>query len=341
MTHLTRVGVLRGGPSDEYEVSLKSGATVLRHLSPDKYHVIDIFIDRDGLWHIAGMPKEPHDALSQVDIIVNALHGQYGEDGKVQAILDRHGIPYTGSGSLASAIAMNKALTKKVIADHSAAEGHGVKMAKHVLISRDDIIDEFIGDVSAKALEKKLLDVFKSFALPVVVKPVGSGSSVGVSVVKGFHEFEEAVMKAFESGSNIMIEEFIPGVEGTCAVIDDFRGSEIYALPPIEIRPTHGKFFDYEAKYQGKSEEIVPGNFTHEQKDEMMRIATLVHKALGLKHYSRCDFIVTPRLGIYFLEVNTLPGLTEASLLPKGLAAVGVKMGDFLDHLVGLAISGK
>lgn len=324
--NVTRVGVLRGGPSDEYEVSLKSGGTVLKHLSPEKYQPIDIFIDREGNWHVAGIEVNPHDVLSRVDVVVNALHGKYGEDGKVQAVLDRHGIPYTGSGSLASAVAMHKALTKNALV------GHGVQMARHILIEKKEIDQN---------LEQKLLSIFRSFPLPVVVKPVASGSSVGVSVVKKFEDFEQAVLSAFKSGDTVMIEEFIPGVEATCAVIDEFRGAKIYALPPVEIRPTHGGFFDYQAKYQGKSLEIVPGNFTHEQKDEIMKLASIVHKALGLRHYSRTDFIVTPRRGIFMLEVNTLPGLTDESLLPKSLAAVGVKLSDFFDHLIHLAIGRK
>lgn len=327
--NLIRVGVLRGGPSHEYDVSIKSGGTVLKHLSKDKYHAHDIFIDRDGVWHMSGLPVDPHDALSRLDVVVNALHGAYGEDGKVQHLLDRQGIPYTGSGALASAIGMNKALSKKEY------EKRGLRTPRHVLVRREDVLTK--GD-----FEEKLLHIFRSLPVPVVTKPVSSGSSVGVSVVKGFHEFEDAIIEAFKYGDTVLVEEFIPGVEATCGVIDGFRGDELYALPPIEIRAKHGGIFDYDAKYkEGMSDEIVPGNFTHEQKEEIMRLAREAHRALGLRHYSRSDFIVTPRRGIYILETNTLPGMTDASLVPKALSAVGVGLPEFLDHIIGLALEGK
>jgi D-alanine-D-alanine ligase len=185
------------------------------------------------------------------------------------------------------------------------------------------------------------MHIFRTFPLPVVVKPAASGSSVGVSIVKKFQDIEAAVKLAFKSGDTVIVEEFVPGIEATCGVVDGLRGVEIYALPPVEIRPTHGGFFDYAAKYEGKSNEIVPGNFSPADKAELARLSEIVHRTLGLRHYSRSDFIISPKRGICFLEVNTLPGMTDASLLPKSLAAVGVKLSDFFDHLIGLAINGK
>ncbi|MEY2664207.1 MAG: hypothetical protein RIT04_15 [Candidatus Parcubacteria bacterium] len=342
--NLTRVGVLRGGPSNEHDVSLQSGATVLRNLSPEKYHAIDIFIDRDGQWHIGGLAMSPHDVLSKVDVVFNALHGAYGEDGKVQRILDMHGIPYTGSDSISSAIGMNKALSKKAFQKAEIEGKIGLKIAQHVLIDKSEIEAETGGDddtALASVLREKLLAIFRSFPMPVVVKPVASGSSVGVSIARSFEELEAGVVAAFEFGDVVMIEEFIQGTEATCGVIEGLRGQDLYALPPVEIRPTHGGFFDFEAKYEGKSHEIVPGNFTHAEKVELERLARAAHTALGLRHYSRTDFIISPRRGIYILETNTLPGLTEASLVPKALHAVGVSIRDFLDHLITLAIARK
>lgn len=326
-----RVGVLRGGPSNEYDVSLKTGGNVIAHLGKhpeEKYQPIDIFIDRNGDWHIAGVPVEPHHALDQVDVVWNALHGAYGEDGKVQQLLDRHEVPYTGSGAFASAVGMNKVLAKETFLKH------GIKTPRYALVESEGVRER-------RDLEAKLLELFRSFTLPFIVKPVSSGSSVGVSVVKGFHEFESAIFEAFKHGNVIMIEEFIPGVEATCGVIDAFRDTDIYALPPIEIRPHRSGFFDFAAKYEGKADEIVPGNFTHEEKDQIMHLARAAHTALGLRHYSRSDFIVSPKRGIYILEVNTLPGLTDASLLPKALQSVGVSVGHFLDHVIGLALVQK
>jgi D-alanine-D-alanine ligase len=184
--------------------------------------------------------------------------------------------------------------------------------------------------------------------MPAVVKPAASGSSLGVSIVKNFAALEPAVCKAFEHGDVVMIEEFIPGVEATVGVIEGFRGEDLYVLPAVEIRPAGTQeFFDYKAKYGSDEkggafvEEIVPGHFSDTEKAELARLAREVHRALGLRHYSRTDFIVSPRRGVYVLETNTLPGLTEASLMPKALASVGVSLPDFLHHLVTLAYDGK
>lgn len=319
----TRVGVLRGGPSNEHDVSLQSGGTVLKNLSPEKFQTIDIYIDRDGAWHVSGVEVSPHDALSTIDVVFNALHGSYGEDGKVQSLLDRHGIPYTGSGTFASAVGMNKILTKEMLAKF------GIKMPKHTLI--DDVT----------RAEEQAHQIFRSFPLPVVVKPATSGSSVGVSIVKKFADLVPAIESAFEHSPVVMIEEYVSGIEATAGVVEGLRGHELYALPPVEIVPTHGGFFDYNTKYNGQSREIVPGNFSHDIKDELMKIAQDVHRLLDLRHYSRSDFIVTPRRGVYFLEVNTQPGLTKESLIPRALDAVGVKLADFLEHIIHLAINRK
>ncbi len=324
--HRIRVGVLRGGPSNEYEVSLKTGATILNNLPTEKYSPREIFIDKNGVWHVEGKPSLPSDVLTHVDVVVNALHGYYGEDGKVQHILESHGTPFTGSGSFASAIGMNKLLTKDIFKKEK------IKTPQHKLVeSKNDVTKDF------------LLEIFKSFPLPVIVKPSASGSSVGVTLVKSFQGFEPAIFKAFEHGDVVMIEEYIPGVEATVGVIDDFRDQSLYALPPVEIRPRE-EFFDYDAKYSdGESGaiEIVPGNFSFEVKTELEELAKKVHIALGLDHYSRTDFIVSPRRGIYVLETNTLPGLTPTSLMPKSMNAVGITLPHFLDHIVQLAIHKK
>ncbi len=321
--HKVRVGVLRGGPSNEYEVSLKTGATILNNLPAEKYAPKEIFIDKNGTWHVEGRPVQPSDALTHVDVVVNALHGYYGEDGKVQHILESHGTPFTGSGSFASAVGMNKQMSKDVY------KKHNLKTPQ----SRTIILGENVSD--------KIREVFNSFPPPLVIKPVSSGSSVGVSIIKTVKELEPALELAFKYSDTVLIEEFIQGKEATCGVIEDFREQAYYALPAIEIHPLKGKFFDYQAKYEGESEEIVPGNFTEVEKKELERLAIEAHRALGLRHYSRSDFIIHPHRGIFILETNTLPGLTEESLIPKALNAVGAKLSHFLDHIVQLAMRKK
>lgn len=318
-----RIGVLRGGPSSEYEVSLKTGGNVLKNL-PEKYAPIDIFIDKAGVWHIQGIPQNPHEAIRKVDAVFNALHGEYGEDGKVQKILDTFSIPYTGSKTLASSLGMNKALAKNIF------KSHGIKTPYHTVESKENNLDE------------TALRLFNTFPMPAVVKPVSSGSSVGVSIAYTFQGLKDALLKAFEYSDKALVEEYIKGREATCGVVDRFRGKDFYSLLPIEIiKPEKSDFFDYEAKYCGDSQEICPGNFSQSEKNSIQKLAVAAHKVLGLRHYSRSDFIISPRRGIYILEVNTLPGLTEESLMPKSLKSVGFSLPDFLDHLIGLALAGN
>ncbi|PIT96627.1 D-alanine--D-alanine ligase [Candidatus Campbellbacteria bacterium CG10_big_fil_rev_8_21_14_0_10_35_52] len=318
-----RVGVLRGGPSNEYNISLKTGSSVLKNLPEEKYEARDIFISKNGEWHFRGIPIAPEKIINQMDVIFNAMHGQYGEDGSVQRILDTFSVPYTGSAAFASAISMNKLLTKQGI------ESYDINTPEYTIIEKSD------------NLEKDILNIFRSFCQPSVIKPINGGSSIGVSLAKDFSSFREGIFKALEYSPKILIEEYIRGREVTCGVIENFRGEELYALMPVEIIPINkNSFFDYGAKYDGKTREICPSSFDRIIKDEIQLLAIKAHKALGLRHYSRSDFIVSPR-GIYFLEVNTLPGLTKESLLPKSLAAGGTTLSEFLDHLVKLALSNK
>ena len=321
---MTTVAVLRGGVGDEHDVSLKTGFNVIKHLERNPYKPIDVYIDRAGVWHVRGAPMVATRALSGADVVFNALHGQYGEDGSVQRELDRIGLPYTGSGPLGSAIAMNKVAAKEMLV------AHGIKMPRHITLG-----------VSSD-LEKQIVNIFRTFPQPTVIKPMNSGSSVGVTLAKSFHELWDGIKNAFQYSKEVMIEEYVQGREATVGVVDKLRGKTIYNLPPVEIiLPTDSEIFDYNAKYGGKTEEKCPGTFSRAQVEELERAAANVHEALGLRHYSRSDFIVTPNRGSYFLEVNTLPGLTNESLLPKSLDAVGISMDEFLDHVIKMALERK
>lgn len=312
-----RVGVLRGGPSNEYEVSIKTGASVLRNL-PEKYHPQDIFISRNGEWHIDGLVRPPEKILGRVDVVFNALHGEYGEDGRVQKLLHDLGARYTGSDHVSSAIGMNKLLAKKVFA------AERLRTPFYIALKRDE-----------NSLEN-LLAVTKTFDLPVVVKPATSGSSVGVALAWDFVTLRKAIDAALAISEIALIEEYIKGREATVGVVDGFRNEKHYPFLPIEIIHT-SKFFDYSAKYGGETEEVSPGNFSRTESEELQRMAVAAHHALGLRHYSRSDFMVSPK-GIYILESNSLPGLTEHSLMPKALHAVGSSLSEFLDHVIRLAM---
>lgn len=323
LTSKTRVGVLRGGPSSEHDISLKTGAYVLKNLS-EKYSPVDIFVDRSGVWHVQGISTEPSKVLRKVDVLFNALHGEYGEDGKLQYTLDAFGVPYTGSKRLSSALAMHKGHAKNFL------KKHGIKSPYHKILRKDGASKEVIREL------------FKIAPNPSIVKPVGLGSSIGVSVSTRMTEFEAAVESAFALSPVILIEEFIKGREATCGVIDSFRGEETYAFLPVEFVHSEGvTFLDHEAKYGRKSRMIHPGRFSQLEKDVIQTAARTVHKALGLRHYSRSDFIVSLKRGVYFLEVNTLPGLYADAPFTESFGAVGISFSDFLDHVLQLALRGK
>jgi D-alanine-D-alanine ligase len=300
---------------------LKTGHAIAQALDPSRYTVRDIYIDKKGVWHKRGLATTPADALRAVDVAVIGLHGEYGEDGEVQKVLERLGVPYTGSDSTSSFLAMHKALAK----ERAIAAG--------VLTPKFRFVEE------SHNLDAAAADVIRSFHQPVVVKPVRWGSSVGVSIVHGLLELKNAIAKLLAEGSGgVLVEELIRGREATAGVVEGLRGEALYSLPTIEIVPPEkSPFFDYSSKYDGSTQEICPGRFSKEEAAEMYRIAKLMHGELGLRHYSRSDFIVSPR-GIYYLETNTLPGMTEQSLLPQSLAAVGVKFADFLEHLIDLSL---
>lgn len=316
----TVVGVLRGGPSREHEISLKTGAAILANLPEERFVLRDIYINRQGVWHDRGRPVSPERILRQVDVVLNGLHGEYGEDGGVQTLFERFGVPHAGSGAFSSYLAMHKVMARM----HAREQGLLTPEFRYIEYAEDS--------------EKGASDAVRNFHQPVVVKPIDWGSSIGVSIVGGYAPVAAAVKQLFREGARgVLIEEYLAGREATAAVVEGLRGEKLYALPPVEIIPPDNDFFSYRAKYSGKTREVCPGNFSRTVAEDLQAAAKIMHKALGLRHYSRSDFIVTPK-GVYYLETNTLPGLTTESLLPKSLAAVGVSFRDFLSHLVNLAL---
>ncbi len=317
-----RVIVLRGGPSDEHDVSMRSGANILRSLRQKNDQVKDIVISRKGEWLDAGLVKSPDQILHNSDLVFIALHGGFGEDGEVQKLIKRYNLPFTGSGSLASAIAFNKHVTKEALKDT------GISLPAHRIINTGNDLD----------VENEARFIKAEFGPEYVIKPVASGSSVGVSVVKLGQSLEEALASLARDGQVYMVEEYIRGKEATCAVLEDFRNERHYGFPPIEIiPPSDYDFFSFEAKYNGKTKEICPGNFSFSESRALIENAINIHKALHLTQYSRSDFMVKNGK-VYFLEVNTLPGLTDESLFPKAAEAVGLTYDDLIDHLLETAL---
>ncbi|MFZ0031533.1 MAG: D-alanine--D-alanine ligase [Candidatus Cybelea sp.] len=297
-----KVAVAMGGSSAEREISIRSGSEVMRALNSLGYDAQSLDYD-----------ERFFDALRQLkpDVVFIALHGPGGEDGHVQALLEYLSIPYTGSGLEASALSMDKHLTKKLLA----AEGLPTPVW--------DLFDLAGGTLP-------LLP--GSLDLPLVIKPRFEGSSAGVAIVHTHEEWTSAMLDASKSYSQILAEEYVQGREFTCAVL----GEE--ALPILEIVANRDGFYSYDAKYEpGGCTHIVPAPIDEGLAARLQMLALSAHRLLGLRDYSRSDFIVTPDQRPYLLEINALPGLTPASLMPDACAAVGISFEALIDRLVGYA----
>ena len=210
-----KVAVLRGGPSSEYETSLKTGARVISLLNDlaDIYEPLDIFISRSGEWHVEGLVREPHQALQHADVVWNALHGRFGEDGQVQKLLENLRKPFTGSSQMSSFLSANKHLTKDLY------EQAGLLTPRHALVMGGYTNDD-------------LVSIFRNYLHPVIVKPANSGSSIGTSIATSFKELKDAVDLALTHAQRVLVEEFVKGKEATCGVVESMRGEHLYALLP-------------------------------------------------------------------------------------------------------------
>ena len=317
-----RVGVMRGGLGSEYYVSLRTGGNVLQALTGNKYEPHDILITNAGEWHIDGVPTTASKLTQHVDVVFNALHGEFGEDGKVQKILELFNVPYTGSTSLPSAIGMNKELAKKYFSSI------GIKVPIGIVVERGEEVSEVVSRVCSE------------IKAPYVVKPLAGGSSVGLSLARDSSELVSAIERALAYSEKAIIEEYVRGREITIGVIDSSSEAGTYATPPLEILLPDGVLFDYEKKYKNASHPVGPARMSNIEQSELEEVAIRAHKYLGARHYAIYDFIMTDE-GPCLLEVNTLPGLTNTSLLPQSLALSGLSFPDFIDYVISLALTKK
>jgi len=303
-----RLALIAGGKSSEREVSLKSGAQVYQALNKDKYDIrrYDPLTDLERLVRDAG----------ELDAALIIMHGRGGEDGSMQGLLDLLEIPYQGSGILASALAMNKDLSKAIY------QLAGLRVPAALAFHRQKA-------PSPQEIGAKL-------GLPVVIKPVNEGSSIGISKAPTLEALETGLAAAFALDNRVLVEEFIPGTEVTGGVLGN---AKLQALPLVEIIPASSyTFFDYEAKYQpGATEEICPARLSPDMTKRAQECALIAHKALGCRGYSRTDMMIRDQ-EIYVLETNTIPGMTATSLFPQGAKAAGIDFPELLDTLISLAM---
>lgn len=322
------VAVLLGGRSSEREVSLKSGAAVLRALDGAPVAgALALEIEPDGRWQLEGRSLGALEALSALPprtLVFVALHGGEGEDGRVQGLLELQGIVHTGSGVSASALCMDKQHTRAVL------ESAGLRVARGRLVHPAEWPRE------RACILAGLAELCTS---GLVVKPNCGGSSVDTFVLEDARGLESAIARVLATGDLALVEERIRGVEATCAVLGNARG-ELVALTPVEIVPKPGRFFDYEEKYSaaGAQEFCPPRSLAAAQSQQLGELALRAHRAAGCDGYSRTDFFVPPQGEPVVLEINTLPGLTDRSLLPLAAAAHGLNFPDLCLEILALAL---
>ena len=348
-----RVGLLFGGRSAEHEVSLLSAGNVFRAIDANRYEVVPIAITKDGSWILSeleegNLPKTvpqaglrlallpggagrllalpdaagaPPVAPAPLDVLFPVLHGPFGEDGTVQGAAEIAGIPYVGSGVLASAAAMDKEIAKRLMREA------GLPIARFLAFTQE--------------AAPSFAAVMAELGRPVFVKPARLGSSVGVSKASTESEFAAAVAEAFRHDGKILVEEFMRGREVECAVLENEDGS-LFVSVPGEIVPTnrHG-FYSYEAKYLDAdgAEVKVPADLPAAVAEEVRELSARVFRCLGCEGLSRIDFFVDAERGVLINEVNTLPGFTAISMYPKAMAASGVSYPELVDRLIRHALA--
>lgn len=297
-----KVGVLLGGLSSEREVSLRSGEAVLAALRERGHHVVPIYVDGDV---DVALRQE------QIDVAFLALHGRFGEDGCIQGLLELLGIPYTGSDVMASALAMHKGKAKELF------RLHNVQTPAYYTLGADDAAD--------------LAGVHGDFGFPCVVKPIREGSSVGVTICQSADELAAAVDQALRFDDEVLVERFVDGKEVSVAILDN------RALGAVEIAPRAG-FYDYGNKYtKGATDYFVPPRVSPERYRGILAQALRAHMALGCAGATRVDMIASESGNELVLEVNTVPGLTPTSLLPKIADAAGLSFGELCERILASA----
>lgn len=301
-----RIGVLMGGASTERNISLKSGKAIFESLKGIGLDTVAIDIKTDKIKENSELIKS-----KKIDCAFLALHGKFGEDGQIQGILDVLGVPYTGSGKLASHLAMDKLACRKIL------QVYGLAVPRYKQVNNISFGTNSIND--------------RDFNFPIVVKPISQGSSIGLSIVESPDKLRGAIKRALEFDKDVLIEEYIKGREVTVGILNDSP------LPIVEIVPKRD-FFDYQAKYTpGMTEYVVPARIEGELAGRIQSQALEAHRLLGCRGYSRVDIILSQDNTPFILEINTTPGFTRTSLFPKAAKVNGVEFTQLCLELVRLA----
>lgn len=308
------MALLYGGRSGEHEISVRSAESAKGALDRTKYDVLEYFIDRQGKWHPGPVIPEPN-GNPGIDVALPLLHGTFGEDGTVQGLLELAEIPYVGAGVLASAVSMDKGMTKRLCSQA------GLPVVEYIVLTRGRFNPESLA---------------LPFEFPVFVKPANLGSSVGISKAKNGQDLKQALATAAQYDRRTIVEREIRGREFECAVLD---GEEPMASMPCEIIPSQ-EFYTYEDKYLLDRARIdLPAKLTPDQTSEMKRLALACFEAVGCEGMGRVDFLMDGATGEMFInEINTIPGFTSISMFPKMWEYSGIGYSELLDRLIDLAL---
>lgn len=312
-----------GGPSAERKISLLTGKAICENLDKKKYNVSIIEMDKKCRIFLIKKNKRLLDLQGKdrklFDVIFIALHGQPGEDGTVQGMLELFNIKYTGPGVLSSALAMDKVKAGEIY------ELFGLPTPPFVAFTARD------WKADREGLLKKVVEIAGGY--PVVIKPTNQGSAVGVSIVRDQEKFISAVNKTIKKFPSLMAQKFITGKEATCGVLE--KNGQPFALPPTRIIPNLGEFYDYKSKYAaGGSTHVCPADFGVEVNKNLQELALAAHKALGCKGMSRTDIFVAEDKNLYVIETNTIPGMAPTSLLPEAAGKTNIPFSKMLDLII-------
>lgn len=314
---MKRIGILRGGISPEYDISLKTGGAVQQALHEAGFEAIDMLLDKEGVLHIKGVPADLNKAQVSVDHIWNALHGEFGEDGQIQKLLDGYNIPYTGSGVVASALAYNK----KVAKEH--AESLGIKTPQSLLIMPEGT--ESVSEMTAR--------IYKTMAPPWVIKPLSGGSSVHTFFAFTPLELSQIVEESVSHGQPFLVEQYISGTEVAVGVIDKFRNKKEYVLPVVDIEsPSRGVLSNEIRKNDSYSRGS--SRLRADEREQLSELAQKLHRSLGAKDYSQSEFIIDRFGKVWFLETDTHPALHPEAPFYKALQAVGATLTEFVKSVL-------
>ncbi len=309
-----KIGILCGGQSEEREVSLKSGQTIYQALKDEGLDVVKMDVDQAVLKKIE---------RKKIDVAVLALHGGWGEDGTIQAVCKLMGIPFTGPDVLGSALALNKVMAKKIF------KSEGIPTPPWKVISQDET-------TKGGYLDKLTQKLGDEFGLPVVLKPVLQGSSVGLKVVKEKTNLKSSIKESMKYGKCLLVEKYLRGTEVTVGILG--QGHDLEPLPVVEIVPQRG-VYDFKSKYTpGQTQYIVPARLPPKLYEKTQLLAIQAFKALNLDIVARIDMLIEEDRNLYVLEANTNPGMTATSLLPKAALAAGYEFPELLKRIIELAI---